>query len=222
MKKLLLSLAALGLLNSCSETPSTTKKSEAYKVADRIAEAHGISEFEEIEKIVFNWNVARANGEPFSRKWIWNPKVDSVTAVRTEGDYRYHWKKLDSISNEVNKGFINDKYWLLAPLQLVWDQDNFTATYSENVDSPGEGKTLNKLTIVYGNEGGYTPGDAYDFYVDKDYTVKEWVFRRSNGEDPNIISICKDYLNLGGLLIAQRHERPNSSGALYFTELSVE
>ena len=74
----------------------------------------------------------------------------------------------------------------------------------------------------YTNVHAYTPGDAYDFYVDKDYTVKEWVFRCSNGEDPNIISICKDYLNLGGLLIAQRHERPNSSGALYFTELSVE
>lgn len=222
MKRLLFSLIAILPLFNCSHPKYESKKSEAYQVADLIAEAHGLSEFEKIEKIVFNWNVARANGEPFSRKWIWNPKVDSVTAVRSDGNFKYHWKRLDSVSNEVNKGFINDKYWLLAPFQLVWDQHNFTATYTENVNSPGEGKALNKLTIVYGNEGGYTPGDAYDFYIDKDHTVREWVFRRSNREKANIISICKNYTNLGGLLIAQLHERPYTSKVLYFTELSIE
>ena len=47
---------------------------------------------------------------------------------------------------------------------------------------------MQKLTIVYGDEGGYTPGDAYDFYFGDDHIIKEWVFRKGNATEPSTMT----------------------------------
>lgn len=223
MKNLLFVLTAALLLLSCNQSVATTDKSVANTIADNIAKAHGIEAFDTIQSIDFTWNVSRSDGSTFSRRWIWKPKLDSVTAFKLDQKITYNWKSLDSITNEINKGFVNDKYWLFAPFQLVWDQESFIATYQKEADSPGGKESMQKLTIVYnGDSGGYTPGDAYDFYFKDDFIIREWVFRRSNQPDPNLISICESYVNLGGLLIAEQHNRPDNSGALYFTDLRIE
>ena len=48
---------------------------------------------------------------------------------------------------DYDKGFINDKYWLLVPFQLVWDT---SATISEpkNVQSPINKEQLDMITIL--------------------------------------------------------------------------
>lgn len=223
MKNILFALVSVLLLASCSESKATPDKPVAKQVADNIAKAHGIEAFETLETIDFTWNVSRPDGSTFSRRWIWEPKQDSVTTFRADQKITYNWKSLDSITNEINKGFINDKYWLVAPLQLVWDQESFSASYQQEALSPGLEEPMQKLTIVYGGDsGGYTPGDAYDFYFKDDFIIREWVFRRANQPKPNLISICESYVTLGGLLIAEKHNRPDGSGALYFTDLRIE
>ncbi|MGA1773914.1 MAG: hypothetical protein ACO387_07400, partial [Flavobacteriaceae bacterium] len=185
------------------------------------AKAHGIDAFDGLNQIAFTWGVTREGGN-FERRWIWNTKENLVTRIVQGDTVTYNWKALDSVSNEINKGFINDKYWLLAPLQLEWDKESYTVSLEENVASLGKQEMLDKLTITYGNEGGYTPGDAYDFYIDDTNTVREWVFRRGAVEEASIISICEDYLSLGGLLMAQRHQRAGQDGYLYLTDISIE
>ena len=80
----------------------------------------------------------------------------------------YNRKDMDSLSINADKGFINDKYWLLAPFQLLWDH---TAAISEVVkeEAPISKNTMNKITLTYASEGGYTPGDAYDFYFGEEF-----------------------------------------------------
>ena len=73
----------------------------------------------------------------------------------------------------------------------------------------------------YANEGGYTPGDAYDFYFKDDYIVQEWAYRKSNQEEPNLVSTWEDYVNVEGLQLAKQHNRPDGGMSLYFTGLSV-
>ena len=220
MKKFffLLAIASLTIMSCADNAPQLTK---AQLRAQEVAKAHGIDAFDGLNQIAFTWGVTREGGN-FERRWIWNTKENLVTRIVQGDTVTYNWKALDSVSNEINKGFINDKYWLLAPLQLEWDKESYTVSLEENVASLGKQEILDKLTITYGNEGGYTPGDAYDFYIDDTNTVREWVFRRGAVEEASIISICEDYLSLGGLLMAQRHQRAGQDGYLYLTDISIE
>ena len=81
---------------------------------------------------------------------------------------------------------------------------------------------MQKLTIVYANEGGYTPGDAYDFYFGDDYVVKEWAYRKENQAEPNMVTTWEDYKTLDGLQIGTMHKRPDANFSLYFTGVEVE
>ena len=128
---------------------------------------------------------------------------------------------MDSIAHKTNGNFINDKFWLLSPYQLAWDAKNVTHTHKTKVKAPLSKKTMQMLTIVYGSEGGYTPGDAYDFYFEDDLIVQEWTFRRGNQEEPSMITTFEDYKKLNGLNIATMHQMDNGKFKLYFTDLEV-
>ncbi len=80
---------------------------------------------------------------------------------------------------------------------------------------------MQKLTIVYGNEGGYTPGDAYDLYFADDYMLKEWIFRKGNQKEPSMATTWEDYAEINGLKLAQTHKN-NEGFKLYFTNLEVK
>ncbi|MGP1992648.1 hypothetical protein D9V96_012250 [Zobellia laminariae] len=81
---------------------------------------------------------------------------------------------------------------------------------------------MQKLTVVYKQDGGYTPGDAYDFYFGDDYLIKEWVFRKGNQAEPSMSTTWEDYTDVGGLKVAKMHQNEDGSFKLYFTNLEVK
>ncbi|MGA9237670.1 MAG: hypothetical protein WBV75_01290, partial [Robiginitalea sp.] len=107
------------------------------------------------------------------------------------------------------------------PYQWVWDQDSFTHEYQETDEAPISGEPASKLTIVYGNEGGYTPGDAYDFYFGKDSVLREWVFRKGNQPEPSLATTWEQYKDEGGLQLSTHHQNADGSFKLYFTGIRV-
>ena len=119
-------------------------------------------------------------------------------------------------------GFINDKFWLLAPYQWVWDQQSFTHEFKEEAIAPISGDSVFQLTITYGQEGGYTPGDAYDFYLDRDSILREWVYRKGNQPEPSLITTWESYEDFEGLSIATMHVNTQGKSRLYFTGIRVE
>ena len=145
-----------------------------------------------------------------------------VTAISGADTLTYNRANMDSIALKTNSGFINDRYWLMAPFNLMWDAGNYTFEHTTTATAPISAETMQKLTIVYANEGGYTPGDAYDFYFKDDYIIREWAYRKSNQEEPNLVSTWEDYVNMEGLQLAQQHDRPDGGMNLYFTGLSVQ
>ena len=80
---------------------------------------------------------------------------------------------------------------------------------------------MQKLTIVYANEGGYTPGDAYDFYFEDDFIVREWIYRKSNQEEPSLTTTWEDYVEIGGLKLPQDHKKAEPGFSLNFTNIAV-
>ena len=108
--------------------------------------------------IAFTFNVDKDSSH-FERTWNWHPKTNDVILISGNDTILYNRKHIDSISTNADKAFINDKYWLLAPFQLIWDQGT---SISEAIkeEAPISKNILNKITLTYSSEGGYTPGDA--------------------------------------------------------------
>ncbi len=190
-------------------------------ILEQIAQANGFANWKNVKELKFTFNVDRGTSHS-ERTWIWRPGKNDITAISATDTLTYNWSNMDSTANKTNAGFINDKYWFLAPFQLMWDKSNFTSTYAMNSVAPLSKKTMHKLTIVYGNEGGYTPGDAYDFYFGDDYLIKEWVYRKGNQPKPSMVTTWEDYIESGGLKLAKMHKNEDGSFKLHFTNIEVK
>ena len=77
------------------------------------------------------------------------------------------------------------------------------------------------ITILYTNDGGYTPGDAYDIYYDKDYFIKEWVYRAGNAKEASLTNTFENYQTFGDLKIATEHKKKAANWNLNFTGIKV-
>ncbi len=209
-------------LSSCKSDKKTETKEpvKELSVLEKIAFANGFENWKNVNELQFTFNVDRDTSH-FQRTWIWKPKTNDVTAISLTDTIIYNRKQMDSVAQKTDGGFINDKYWLLAPINIMWDEPNLTQEVTENAEAPISKTPMQKLTVVYGNAGGYTPGDAYDFYFGDDYIVKEWVFRRGNQAEPSMATTWEDYKNESGLNIAMVHNNAEGNFKLYFTDVVV-
>lgn len=225
MKKSSLLILLTLLLASCKQTknegeiPVNTPLAKEMSIAEKIANAHGYENWKNVSKIEFIFNVNR--GENHSeRSWSWEPKKDIVT-FSADSTVVYNRNDMDSTSIKIDRSFINDKFWLLIPFQLVWDKGT---SISEPVmaEAPISKSQMHKITLTYPNEGGYTPGDAYDLFYNDDFLIKEWVYRRGNSETPSLTTTLEDYQDFNGLTLAtMRKMADNDNWSLFFTNINV-
>ena len=229
--KIIIGILCLGIV-SCNNSHNSSKTSSEeleiknvdslteQSIAKQIANAAGIENWDSVSEIAYTFNVDRS-GNHTERSWIWHPKTDDVQMTTSNDTVIYNRKNMDSISTNADKAFINDKFWMLAQFQPVWDKD-VKISYLEKVIAPISKDTLGKMTVVYGDEGGYTPGDAYDFFYDDNFKVKEWNYRKGNDPNPTISTTWEDYKNLNGLQIATNHKDNTGDFRLYFSNISVK
>ena len=203
----------------CKQSDKTALPASELTVAQKIANAHGVQNWDKVSLIEFTFNVDRDSSH-FERTWKWEPKTNRVTMISKADTVSYYRDEIDSTTLKTDRSFINDKYWLLAPFNLVWDEGT---TISEPIaeEAPISKKQLHKITLTYSNEGGYTPGDAYDFYYDEDFIIKEWVYRRQNSKEASLICSWEGYQDFKGIKIAQEHIKLEGNWNLNFTNLNV-
>jgi hypothetical protein len=212
----------LVIVSSCKSEnkPEQITQAKPLTLAEKIANAHGYEHWSKVSEIQFTFNVD--SGEKhYERSWTWQPKTNAVT-MRTQKDtISYYTNKVDSTSIKADQGFINDKYWALFPFQLVWDN---TASLSEpvKVEAPISKMQLNKTTLTYTKEGGYTPGDAYDIFYDDNYSIKEWVFRAGNTTEVSMVNTFENYQDFNGIKIALDHKKAEGNWNLYFSNVVVK
>lgn len=207
-----------------TEEPTATPDKEAT-IVEKVAQANGMDNWASVEALKFTFNVDREGSPHFERSWMWKPKTNEVTALSAEDTLTYNRNNIttevDSTIYKTNGNFVNDKYWLLAPLNIMWDKENTTTEHTKESEAPISKKPMQKLTVSYGQEGGYTPGDAYDFYFGDDFIVQEWVFRKANQAEPSMTTTWEDYTDKGGLQIAETHQNEEGNFKLYFTGIEV-
>src|SRR5690554_406720 len=122
----------------------TVLQTQAPPIARKIANAHGIENWENLSEIGFPFNVDR-NGTHFWRSWTWRPRTGDIQMISSSDTINYNRSAMDSLTMKTDAAFINDKYWLLAPFQIVWDQ-NLEYSVKENILAPISKDTLNQLT----------------------------------------------------------------------------
>jgi len=223
MKSLYLGIICLLLVSTCKSEKKETLQKENIKelsVAKKIANAHGFENWKNVSEIKFTFKVDRDTIIGKGRSWTWNPKEDKVKMVAGDNSIEYLRSKMDSTHIGADRGFINDKYWLLVPFQLVWDS-SATISETKKAEAPISKKELNMITITYSDEGGYTPGDAYDIYFDESYLIKEWVFRQGNSKQPSLTTTFENYKDYNGIKIATDHKQEGGNWNLNFTDVSI-
>ncbi len=220
MKKYLCLIVFITVLAGCKTETKKVAPEEELNILEKVALAHGMEHWNKVKEIRFTFNVDRDTMH-FERAWVWNTRSQEVRGISRGDTVMYNRKGVDSLSQRADAAFINDKYWLLAPINITWDKDNLTHSVEEKVPAPISNDSLTKLTVVYGNDGGYTPGDAYDFYLGEDFLVREWVFRRGNSPEPSSVSTWEGYKELSGLNISTMHKNKEGNFSLYFTDVEV-
>jgi hypothetical protein len=224
MKTIYTILIGALLVTSCKSDKTESNngaENKALTIAEKIAYAHGYDNWKNVSKISFTFKVDRDSVKGKGRSWTWNPKENRVTLTTETQSFDYIRSQMDSTHIAADRAFINDKFWLLVPFQLVWDS-SATITNPTESEAPISKVKMNKITITYPNNGGgYTPGDAYDIYFNQDYIIKEWTYRKGNDDTPTLSTTFENYKDFNGIKIAIDHKRPNSSWNLNFSNVDV-
>jgi hypothetical protein len=188
-----------------------------------IAERYGIDGWDQIQQIEFTFNVQLPGRDGVvTRQWRWDIANQQVTrTVADEAISIALGPASDDRPDEweqVHSQYINDSYWLLFPFQLVWSDPRVT----DEGDQPlpiGEGEAR-KYTCQWPDEGGYTPGDAYDLYLGPDRLIKQWVFRRGGGESGSAHT-WNQHRQLGPIIVSLDHRNADDTFRLWFTDVQA-
>jgi hypothetical protein len=150
------------------------------------------------ENLLVLFNVNNQKGKSFING---KPLSDSLSTIEIKKAYGY---------------FINDSYWLLAPLKLEDAGVNITLKDPEYID----GTSCEVLHLDF-NKVGMTPGDQYWLYVDPNNgQIKRWKFLLQ-GKETGIFNWTQ-YKDLGGgLKLSTIKQNINQNQAITFPVASV-
>jgi len=212
----------IGCQESTKEKVNSSSKQETKEssILQKIADANGYENWKNVNKISYTFNVDKDSSH-FERTWHWNPKDKKVTLVSSSDTITYHTHHIDSTLTKTDQAFINDKYWLLFPFQLVWDK-GFDYKIEKEVTSPLKKEKLSEVIINYNNKDGYTPGDTYKIYIDKNYIIKEWSFHPKGVQKARLTHTWEDYESQKGIKFSKMHQDSTGNFKLYFTNVSIE
>jgi hypothetical protein len=222
-----LKMAVLGLIGMAAAFGCASWNASPRSDMDRLAEAYGAGKFNQIDALRYTFNV-KIGDKVVSRAWVWEPQADRVTFAGTAGQgSRVSYRRSDLSSQpteqlkQVDGWFINDNYWLIFPLRVHWDK---TVTVSAD-DAPaglpiGPGRAR-RLAVTYPPEGGYTPGDVYELFVDSSPRITQWIYRKGGAAQPTRMTTWEDYRSVGPLLISFTRRGPDDGFRVWFTGVAL-
>jgi len=198
--------------------------------AEQIAKTYGLDSFSQIEGIRYTFNIAERK---LSRTWIWEPKTDQVIYEGKDkaGEpvkVRYLRSQLGSqaavVKDEIDPAFINDQYWLVFPLHLVWDSSAKVEETGMHKLPLGKGSAV-RVVVTYPSEGGYAPGDTWELFVGADNRIQEWVYH--SGASPKWTGLWswEEHRRAGPLLVSLNHRgkgRDGNASRVFFSDVAVK
>ena len=195
---------------ACAQEPDA-----AQKLADAVVAASGGEAWAKIKTIDFTFNVEGNGRLAFSAKHHWD-RVAETDAVSWGGKTAVADLKTmtgEGDAKEAYKRWVNDAYWLLAPLKLRDPGTHLADKGEQRVDE----KTLHVLELSFGKVG-LTSGDKYNFYIDPETRlVARWDYMPAPGKKTS--GTWENYQDFGGVKLATEHRFGDKR--IFFTDISV-
>jgi hypothetical protein len=202
MKKLLVSTLAIPAFTLLSGVVSAA---DGTQLAQEVMKASGGENWGKVQTIDFTFAVEKNGKKVASAEHHWN------VAAQTD---EVKWKGKDVKVDLANPGsstdekaafarWVNDSYWLLAPLKL---RDKGVTTEAEGTkEINGAKRDVLKLSFA---QVGLTPNDEYRLYVDpQTKLVTYWDYMPKG--DKGMSGTWEDYQKSGGLTLATDHKMDN-------------
>ncbi len=175
---------------------------DAVQLADAVWKASGGENWSNVKSIDFTFTVEKEGKTVASAEHHW--KVDAQTD-------HVKWKDKDVTVDLADPGpeedakaayarWVNDSYWLLAPLKVKDRGTNLKAEAAKEMD----GAEAKVLRLGFG-EVGLTPKDQYLLYIDpKTNLVSSWDYMPEPGKSMH--ATWTGYQKSGGLTLATDHQ----------------
>ena len=211
-------------VTSCSQKHSS--------IAEPIAKTYGLDSFGQIDAVRYTFNIDIPVLK-LSRTWEWDPKTNTVTyegkdkegkTIKVTYQRSQVSSQSDAVKNDIDPAFINDNYWFLLPFHVYWDSNANVQDKTSQQLPLGNG-SAELISVKYPSDVGYTPGDTWDLYVDKDNRIQEMVYHRGGPKKPSLVKATwEGYKKAGPLLISTDHRGTADGGSLhlFFSEVAVK
>lgn len=195
-------------------------------IKQRLESAHGADRLDKVEVIRFTFNVQKGERK-VTRQWVWNPRTTEVVRTVNDSSVNYLRSKLsdDSPAEHIaaDKQLINDSFWLLPAMHVGWSGDDVRVESHGRAELPiGEGDGEHVVVTYPKDQGGYTPGDVYELFLDDRGLITAWIFRRGGSEKPTLVTSFEDYEKHGPLMIATEHTNEAGTFRLWFSDVAVD
>lgn len=191
----------------------------AEQLADAVVRASGGEVWPRVKTLDFTFNVEENGKVTFSATHHWDVAA-GTDAVSWGGKTAVADLKTGAATGAeagdaqaAYKRWVNDSYWLLAPLKL---RDPGTQL-ADKGERQIEGKTYRVLELSFQNVG-LTPGDKYNFYIDPGtHLVARWDYMPAPGK--MVSGTWEDYRDFSGLKLAISHRFGGKR--IFFTGIKV-
>ena len=223
--KLLACITLLIGIISCKNNTIDTRdisKTNHNTLPENVALHYGFTNFEKVKTIAFTFNVQKTD-KHIIRNWKWNPTTNYVSFFSEEKEINFVHNACESKKEiELDKMFVNDSYWLLFPYHLIWDKQNYSYTVTENILSPLYKNKCTKLTITYLKGDGYTPNDIYELFLNENFEITEWIYRKNASITPTKTTTWEKTIAIDGVKISTYHSGEKGKFKVWFTSINIE
>ncbi len=173
----------------------------AQKLAREVWKASGGENWQNVKRIRFTF-VVEGDGKELARaEHDWNVAagVDDVKWKDKQVKVNLASPGTDENSKAAHLRWVNDVYWLMAPLKILDPGVNLKAEGIKEMD----GAQCETLRLSF-NGVGLTPNDNYIFYIDpQTKLLRSWDYIPS--PDKTVHGSWDKYQNFGGLTLATEH-----------------
>ena len=208
--------------------PEAVVESPAQQRARKVAQAHGLGAWEGVTEVAFTFNVEMP-GRTVKRQWLWRPQ-DQIATLNpgTPETDTIDLADVTEAMQDTHAQFVNDTYWLLFPFQLVWSQPELAL--KQGIEAPfglEAPAAVDQLSVMYPGDGGYTPGDRYDLYLEPaGQTILGWSYHKGAADvEPTGDGLMSNWAgptDHGGVKIVEEFTGTDGRFRLFFTDVELK
>ena len=184
---------------------------EADALADAVFKASGGENWPKVKSVQFTFNVGDGSNVVASAKHVWDVRAgtDTVTWKDKTVTVDVRAPAGDADAKAAYARWVNDSYWLLAPLKV-----------KDAGVNPAYGGRQDEYEVLHLRFAGVglTPDDQYNLYVDpQTHLVRRWDYMPS--PDKKLSGTWEGYKEFSGLKLATEHQMAGKR--IWFSDVEV-